>query len=169
MSRILPASFKTSFGGSNSLDLLVLFATVTHSSFASTIRLNSDDADYVYGGNTFLGVSLDVQLVSDDDQPPRATLGMMNVDRVVSNALLGLTTAPIIKLELLSSVDFNTNTPRTPIGTPNVIYTADNLRMTNVQGDVLMVTADLGAILDPASEPWPGITGTKARLPGLFR
>lgn len=168
MPRSVPQSFKTSFGSSSSPDLPVLFATLTHASFG-VIRLNSDNVDYVYGGNTFTGVSLDVKLVTDDDQPPRATISMMNVNRVASDTLIGLTDSPVVKLELISSVDFNTSTPRSPLGTPTVLYTADNLRMANINGDVLTVTADLTGSLDPSSEPWPGITGTQARLPGLYR
>lgn len=170
MPRVISSTFRSAIDASNASDFPIIFATFTHASFAQPIRFNSDDADYVYGGNTFHGVSLGVQIVSDDDQPPRAQLAIMNVDRVISDALLALVDSPTVKLELLSSSDFNlTVTPRTQIGTPTVQYTADNLRMGNVSADVLQVTADLTTFLDPTSEPWPGITGTQKRLPGLYR
>lgn len=168
MPRTIATSFLNSMQASNSDDIPILFVTLTGSPFG-VLRLNSDNADYIYNGNLFSGVSLDVQIVSDDDQPPRAQIVFMNINRVVSDDVLGLVDSPVVKIELLSSADFNlAANPRTQIGTPTVEYTADLLRLSNVMADALSVTATLIS-WDFTSEPYPGITGTQRRLPGLFR
>lgn len=168
MARTLTAGFRDEIESTNGQDVLVIFATITHASLEVPFYVNSDVADYVYGGNTFLGTGFQLSFLSDDENPPQAKATIPNVDRRIGAALLAISDSPQIKIELLVKSDFTDALPRQPIGTPLPEYVAPLLFLRNTQWDAQQMTADIFSY-DITSEPWPKIRTTPTDTPALFR
>lgn len=147
----------------------LIFLTITHPLMGSTIRVVNDTKNFIYGGNTFIGFPFDIQILSDDEKPPKAQLAIQNVDSQIGEAIRSLITPPRLKLELLSTLDFNIAVdPRTEIGTAAVAYSFDKGFLTNVKVDFLTVSADIVG-WDFMQRVWPAVRATQTLFPGLFR
>lgn len=169
MPRTVTNSFRRSIESRNAEDVDLCFITITHDLLVDPIRVVWDTVDFTYGGNTFTGFPFDIELLTDDDQPPKAQLVIQNVDQIIGKTIRGLKTAPRLKIELLSSLDFDlTSDPRAPISTPSVAYSADKLFLRNVEVNVMQVTADIVG-WDNLQRVWPGVRATQDLLPALFR
>lgn len=168
MPRAIASTLRTQLEASNSSETVLIFATITHPDLLVPITLCSDIKDYVYNGYTYLGAAFSIMLLSDDVNPPTAKASIPNVDQRIGAAVLGTATSPRIKLEVLAKSDFTDDSPRVPIGTPTVDYSAPDLFLRNVTCDVLGFTADIYSY-DLASEPWPSIRTTPDRTPALYR
>jgi hypothetical protein len=167
MTRALTTAFRTNVEASNTDEIGIIFATVSHPGLEEPLPVNSDVVDFVLGGTTYKGVAFSASLLTDDDQPPVGKISIENVDRVIGEAVQLLSTAPAVKVEVYARSDFDNSTPRMPIGTPTPQYTAQGLFLRNINGDVLGITADLGTY-DIANEPWPATRSTMQKLPALF-
>lgn len=166
--RIITAAFRDAIESSNSSEVVMIFATITHPTLVTPICVNSDIKDYVLGANKFLGTAMSVSLLSDQINAPSAKISIPNVDRRIGNAVLGLRTSPVIKLEVYARSDWDTSDPRVPNGTPIAEYTAPFLFLRNVTCDALGFIADINSY-DLSSEPYPSQRTTKNRTPALFR
>lgn len=171
MPRNVTLSFRQAAESSFNDDVDLVFLTISHPTLAEAIRVVWDTKDYVYGGLTFTGFPFDIELLSDEEGPPRARLQIQNVEPRIGDTIRMLTTPPRLKMELLSSADFNlTVTPRVELGSPapTVVYSADRLYLTNVSVDVMSIS---GFIVgwDYIQRVWPGKRATQAYFPGLFR
>lgn len=169
MPRSISAELKAELLQPQTGTLVLLFATITHPSLALPIRVVNDVKDYVYGGETFAGFPFSLTLLTDGEGPPTGAITIQNVDRRVGGTVLALRSPPRLKLEVLSSTDFDMDAdPRVPLGTPVVEYEADWLYMRNIRADSTAIQAELSS-LDPVSVPWPAIRSVKNRLPALYR
>ena len=167
--RTISASFRQSVESRFQDDANLIFVTLSHPLLSDPVRVVSDTHSYVRSGFTWIGFPFDILLLSDDDNPPKATIEIQNVDRVIGNTIQPLTTPPRLMIELLHSDDFYlTADPRTEIGTAAVEYAAPNLFLANVKIDAMTVAADIIGY-DFTQRTWPGIRATQNRLPGLFR
>lgn len=168
MTRTISSGFRDFAEASEGQDVIVLFATITHPALLEPITVNSDIADYILGGVTYLGVAFSLVMLTDDDNPPRASVAIQNVDQAIGEAVLALTSSPSIKIEIYLKSDFDNSTPRNPIGTPSPEYVAQSLLLQNVKCDAMTLTADLMGF-DLTTEPWPAIRSTQERVPGIYR
>jgi Domain of unknown function (DUF1833) len=169
MPRSVPTSFRNAAEASFSDEVDLVFLTISHGDLATPIRVNWDTKDYIYGGYTFTGFPFEITLLTDEDSPPKAQLSIQNVDSRIGETVRGLTSAPRLKIELLSSTDFDlTVDPRTEIGSATVVYVADRLWLANVKVDVMIVQGDIVG-WDYVQRTWPGPRATQAIFPGLFR
>lgn len=169
MPRTLSASFRQAVESRYSDAVDLVFLTISHPTLAEAIRVVSDTVDYVYDGETWTGFPFDLQLLSDDDQPPQAKLEIQNVDTLIGRTVRALSLPPRLKIELLSSADFDLNAdPRTALGTPSVEYTADALFLVDVTMDAMTVSGTIRG-WDFLQRVWPGRRATQDRYPGLFR
>lgn len=181
--RQISTSFRNEIEASSSSGLLLVFATITHASFTEDVRIVAEDqkgcsfyngqiVNYRYGGDLFLGCPFAITLLSDDERPPRAQIVIPDPSRRLGLAVLALTDSPMITFEVLKLSDFSSaidaDNARNPVGTPVVEYSATELYLRNVRGDVLQVEAQLSTY-DVIGEPWPYIRSVKSVLPGLFR
>lgn len=168
MPRAISTGFRHSTQAAFSDDVDLIFATISHP-LADTIRVVNDTVDFTYGGENWIGFPFEITILSDDDSPPTAKLSFQNVDKVIGSLIQDLSSALRLKLEVLSSADFNLDVrPRTPKGTPHVEYVADKLFLSNFAVDALTVTASIVG-WDYLQRTWPGRRATQNRLPGLFR
>lgn len=170
MPRSISNSFRRSLESRYADDVDLCFVTISHDKLTIPIRAVWDVKDYVYGGETFTGFPFDIELLTDDDQPPKARLVIQNVDEVVGQTIRGLYTAPRLKIELLSSADFDlTVDPRVESASPVIAeYVADQLFLTNVEVTALTVTGDVEG-WNYLQRTWPGQRATQDLLPALFR
>lgn len=169
MPRNVSLSFRHAAESNFSEEVDLVFLTISHPNLIEPIQVVWDTEDFVYGGDTFIGFPFDISLLSDDDQPPKATLTIQNVDPRIGDTIRKLRTAPRLKIELLSSTDFDlTVEPRVEIGTPNVVYMADKLFLTNVRVDPIAVSGDIVG-WDYLQRVWPGVRARQDIFPGLFR
>lgn len=166
--RTISAGFRNEIESTNGQDVIVIFATVNHPSLEGPFYVNSDVTDYVYNGNTYLGVGFSMSFLSDDDSPPQAKVTIPNVDRRIGEAVLNISDSPTIRIELLVKSDFTNDTPRQPIGSPSPEYVAPLLFLRNVTFDAMQFTADIMSY-DISTEPWPKIRTTPSDTPALFR
>jgi hypothetical protein len=169
MARTISLSFRRSVESQRQEEANLIFATLSHPLLIEPVRVVSDIKNYVRDGATWTGFPFDIQILSDDDNPPKATIEIQNVDRRIGETIRPLQTPPRLKIELLHSDDFDLSAdPRTAIGTPSVEYVADHLFLSNVKIDAMTVSADIVG-WDYTQLTWPAPRATQNRLPGLFR
>jgi uncharacterized protein DUF1833 len=169
MPRNVTLSFRKEAEAQFSPEADLCFLTISHGTLADPIRVVWDTKNFIYGGQTFTGFPFDITILSDDDGPPKAQLSVQNIDSRIGETIRALSTPPRLKIELLSTLDFNIAAdPRTPIGTPTVVYSFDKAFLTNCKVDFLAVTGDIVG-WDYLQRVWPGRRATQALFPGLFR
>lgn len=181
MAREFETAYLTELNSRRSAELQLVFVTITPVTGQSftPIRVVNDGSqpggrpiEFIIDGETWIGVPFQLQLLTDDDRPPRGKLGVLNVNQEIGLALDGLRASPRIKLDIWRSSDFtrraapddhqfDVNSGQEPR------LTADYLRLRNVEVDGLWAQADIVS-WEVASEPYPGVRATQDRLPGLF-
>lgn len=181
--RALSAAFRSAIEASASGEVVLIFATITHDDLPAPIRVVSEDfggvsfhngepLNYKYESNLYLGCPFLIELLTDDDQPPRGRVTVPDVDRSIGIAVMALIDSPRIKIEILKLSDFtdaiDVDNARNPVGTPVPEYVADLLYLKNVSGDAVAVQAELQSF-DMVGEPWPLTRSTSDRLPALFK
>lgn len=182
--RALSTGYRNEIEASSSGEVTLVFITVTHADLDTPVRLVSEDENgvsyndgliinYNKGGNLFLGCPFALELLTDDERPPRGRITMADPERRIGIGILPLVDSPRLKIEVVALSDYvegtyDGNNARSPSGTPTVQYTADHLFLRNVSGDAMTVEAEI-ASYDMVGEPWTYIRATQDRLPGLFR
>lgn len=114
MPRNIEVSFRREIEAGNAKEVNLAFVTISHASLDDPIRVVWDVKDYVWGGLRYIGFPFDMQILSDEEGPPKAQLSIQNIDPRIGDTIRGLPTPPKVSLLLLSSADFDTNNdPRT--------------------------------------------------------
>ena len=156
-------------------DGYLVLAIITHPELSETIRIVADVIDCRYRTpddstlRTFQAVPFSISLVTDSEGMPSAKLNIPNVDRRVALTIEALTSEPTVEIYVLSSADFNTEVdPSVPIGTPEVVYNAKRLRLTNVEVTQMAISGTLMSWRF-RNEPWPSRYTPKTAFPGLYR
>lgn len=165
--RTLAAGFRDAIESRHNSDAVVFFATISHPDLDGPLYFNSDIIDYVYDSKTFIGAAFSINILTDDESPPKASVAIHNVDQVIGTAIQALASSPQIKIEIFAKSDFDDANPRVAVGTPTVEYSAPFLLLRNVNCDAISLSADLAGA-DFSAEPYPAIRATADRLPGLF-
>jgi len=167
--RTITASFRKEAEAQFSPEADLCFITISATAGGAGLYFVWDTKDYIYNGNTFIGFPFDITILSDDEGPPKAQIAIQNVSTLIGLQIQGLKGPPRLKIELLSTLDFNIGVdPRTAIGTPTVAYSFDKAFMVNIKVDFLTVTADIVG-WDYLQRVWPGKRATQNLFPGLFR
>lgn len=150
-------------------DVVLALVEITHPSLSDPIRVVNDTVNFTYDSKTWTAFPYDITVLSDDENPPTASLSLQNVDAAIGEAVQACETPPRMRLLILDSADFNLAvSPRVPVGTPSIQYDAPNLFLANVKFDLINVEAQIVG-WDYLQRTWPGIRATQNRLPGLFR
>lgn len=169
MPRNISSSMRRAIEARYSDDVDLVFITIFHPLLSESITCVSDTVDYVRNGVTFTAFPFDITLMSDDDNVPKASITIQNVDRRIGATIRGLQTPPRLLVELMHSLDFDlTQTPRVPKPGAVVEYMADKLFLTGVSVNAMEITASIEG-WNYSQRTWPGIRATQNRLPGLFR
>lgn len=137
-------------------DPALALLTMTHPLWGAPYRLARNNAAVSSRGQIFAAAWFEVDVVTDTDQPPRATLTIPNVDRAIGQMARGLGSAPEVAIEVISAAH-----PDEPI------YRAARLQLRNIQVSPLTVSGDLVS-RDYSSEPCGSIRVVPGRFPALF-
>ncbi|OJU12759.1 MAG: hypothetical protein BGN85_08840 [Alphaproteobacteria bacterium 64-11] len=170
MARTIPVVTRKSLEEASSGDPVLLFATISHRDLVEDITLVLDGADYVLDGITYSKSWFELDLISDDDQPPTAQFTFPNVDRVAFGMLSGVTYPARVSFKLIAASNFDlTVDPRTVLSavTVETIYSADLLFLTDITIDAMQVQGTLRGF-DYRQEVWPSRRATQDLLPGVF-
>lgn len=165
MSRVIAATVRQEIESPNTGVMPLFFMTFDHPDLDDPVRIVNDVIDYTYQGVSWVGFPFEATLLSDGENPPRATVSVQNVDRRIGEILLAVPSPLEVTLEILTSLDF---TNGVEIGSPTAMITASNLLLKNIRGDAMTIQGDL-SVWDPTSEPYPAIRATKDRFPGLYK
>lgn len=151
-------------------DALLAFLLIEHEALDEPIRLVSDPLDYVYDGEEWIGIVFGYTILDDTDEAVAvAEVTLPNVDRRIGQALRLIAGEARLSLRILSAADFDLSVvPRQPIATPGVIYSMPGYILKSAKVDAMQVTGQVG-LHDYSQEPWPYISATQGRLPGLYR
>lgn len=169
MPRDISAGYRYSTHSVFSDDVDLVFLTISHETISDPIRVVRDTKEYVRDGVTWSAFWFDIELLTDEDSAPTASLSVQNVDLRIGEALQELRSPARVQFELFSSDDFDLSVvPRVPIGTPEPEYIAPHLYLANVKLDAMNVSGQLVG-WDYSQRAWPGVRATQNRLPGLFR
>jgi hypothetical protein len=150
-------------------DPVLCFLDITHRRLIDGIFVVSDTKDFMLDGQKYVGFTFDIVIPDDTDQPPKAKLVLQNVDPRIGDTVRGLMTPLNLKIRFYSAKDFNQNTdPRTPFGTPDVLFVADKLFISKVSVDILTIEGEISG-WDYLQRVWPGVRATEDLLEALFR
>lgn len=167
--RTFSTTFRAALEEQHNDDPPVFFLTIEHDTLAAPIRCVYDVVDYVLNGETYVGFPFEVVLVSDSEDAPRGRLSVQNVDRIIGEAVRGLSSPPRVTIEIYPASDFDlTVRPRVALGTPQRAYRSALLYLRNVSVDVLTASGDLTS-WEYANLPWPSKFAVPGLLPGLAR
>lgn len=152
----LSANALKAFLGRETDEVALFLITLDHASFDNPIRVVSDTKDIVSNGETFTGFPFELTIPTDNETSPMAQLNIANVDRSIGNALVGLTQALDVKMELILASD------------PDVIERVwDNFEMINIKIDAMSVSGQL-VVRSKTAEPWPNKMVTAKSFPALI-
>lgn len=161
-SRALSTNFKRQlFTPFRDKDIRALL-TVAHPTFDVPYRFVSGDPrelpSFTSNGNSYQVFPFSLGLLSDDDQEPRATLSIQNVDDRIGSALLNLPDEAVsVTIQLVMSE------------TPDVVeFEAIGLELVDVEVNAMIVTGRL-VMRGLLVEPCPGRTLTSKISPVFFR
>ncbi len=135
---------------------LILLMTV-YGTGLTTLRVARNGKDIVSRGNTYLAYPFDLAWSTDGDSSPRVALRIANVDRRITDALLGLARAPSFRIEAVLSSSLDT-----------VERTLDFFTLRGFEADAVSVSAELTQERF-STEPWPKLRATPSLTPALFR
>lgn len=137
-------------------DAALCLLTIYHP-MMETFRFVRNTEDIVSRGDTYAACYFDLDILTDNDQPPRATLTFPNVDRIMGIALARIVGPPQITIEVVSSAHLD-----------EPIYRAARLKLKNVNVDPLVLSGDL-VRGDDGTETCGTIRMVPSRAPALFR
>lgn len=152
----LPSFAQAWLQARESADAGLCLLTVYHP-MMETYRFVRNTEDITSRGDVYTACPFDLDILNDNDQPPRATLTFQNVDRAIGIQLAQLVGPPQVTIEVISSAHLD-----------DPIMLAARLKLKNVNVDPLVLSGDLLRV-DDSSE----VCGTKrvvpAQFPALFR
>lgn len=167
--RAIDAGVRTELEREASPHAMLGFLTIGHPTLAVPIRLVSDVMDYVWGAETWTGMPFDFAQMTDEDGAPSAEIRVQNVDRRIGEALRALPDRATLRLDILTSADFDLSVdPRQEVGTALPVYSFSHVELVDATVNAIEVTGRV-FLRDPTQEPWPGVSATQTRCPGLFR
>lgn len=169
--RPIPPGVLREMGRANSADAYLVFLKISHPNLLGELCIVSDNANYTLLGQDYIGFEFGIALLSEADQLPSTQLSIQNVDRRLGDALISLIMPPRINIAVIALSQFDTSVePRVSLnpGSEEYVYEAKHLYLNDTHFDELTVTGKIVS-WDYSQEPYPGITATKDKFPGLYR
>jgi hypothetical protein len=157
MPRVLSAAALRASYSQETGEVFLVLLTISHASLATPLRFVNNMTNIVAGGQTYVAFPFDIALPDErEDQLPRVTLTIDNVDRQIVQALRGLKTPPTVTLNVVLA-----STPDTVEAGPF------DFTLKSGEYDALVVTGTL-AFEDVLSEPYPADAFSPQWFPGIF-
>lgn len=141
-------------------EVYLVLLTLSHPSFAVSIRVTSDAVDTVSGGLTYQHFPFEIDLPGEDDSAPaRVTLKIDNVDRRIYEEVRRIDSGdPIdVTFTVISASE------------PDAVQAGPfSFALRSVKATAAAVEGDL-VYEDILNEPFPGVTFTPSRTPSLHQ
>lgn len=170
MARVVPVISRAETERSSSGAAHLIFVAVSHPRMTDAIRLVVDGADYMIEGKRWHKSAFELDLLTDDETPPRAKFRFPNVDRRAIHMLERVAEPAHVEFRVVTSSYFDlTANPRTvrPGMIVQPMYTASHLLLTDITADAVMVSGTLRS-WDYRREMWPNRLAVRSLLPGAF-
>ncbi len=168
MSRAIPLATLQALEAASSDEALIVFVTVTHETIDAPIRLVLDHADYLRNGALHRAAPFRLDLVNDDDRPPRSRFAFPAVNREALTRLAAVTAPARVDFEILAASAFDLSAaPRTERPGAAPLYAAHHLFLTDVTVDAETCSGTLRG-WDYRQEMWPNVLATEALTPGVW-
>lgn len=153
------AAFRRVVFASASGDALLLLVTISHPTLVAPIRVTSDAVATESQGSSFVAFPFQVELMAEgEDAVPRMVLRIDNVSREITQALRESgSEAPAVTVQVVLGSDPDTVEAEWP-----------DFRLRSATYDALLVEGEL-SLEDFTVLPYPFVTFTPSRFPGLFR
>ncbi|MFZ1682103.1 MAG: DUF1833 family protein [Rhizobiaceae bacterium] len=149
-------------------EALIVFVTVSHEAIEAPIRLVLDHADYLRDGALYRAAPFRLDLVNDDERPPRARFSFPAVNREALTRLAAVSAPARVDCEILAAASFDLGVnPRQEKPGAIPIYAARHLFLTDVSLDAAQCSGALRG-WDYRQELWPNVLATQALTPGLW-
>lgn len=157
MSRHISPAGRAALHAPETADVFLVLLTIDHADMAAPIRVCNNAVDVTSRGDLYIAYPFHLTLPDDEDnRPPRARLGIDNVDRQIVQAVRALTSSPAVTIDIIRAAD------------PDVIEAQfQDFRFTNISYDSHMVEGDL-TVEDFTAEPFPAACFSPSLFPGLF-
>ncbi len=166
--RTIPLVTLEKLQAASSDEALIAFATIEHEAIDQPIRLALDLADYLRDGALYRAAPFRLDLVNDDDRPPRARFAFPAVNRQALTRLAGVSDPARVTVEILAASAFDLSSePRDQKPGATALYAARHLFLTDVTVDAASCAGTLRG-WDYRQELWPNMLATQARCPGLW-
>lgn len=172
--REIPQSVRREIDRQESPEFYLTFLTITHRVLIEPIRVVSDPKSFVLkdaGGTarTYNPWSFAIQILSDNEGMPTASLTIQNINRRIGQAIQAADEPARMSIEVIAGSEFDITTdPRVELSTAERFYTADHLVLYGVEANAMQLKGSIRT-WDYTQEIWPGMYATKDRFPGLFR
>ena len=157
MSRDISLTAKQAINAPETSEAFLILLTIDHPNLSQPIRVSSDSVDTTSRGNLFIAFPFELTLPNDsDDNAPRATLNIDNVDRQIVQAIRSIPSAPTVLMEIIRGAD------------PDLVEAAfPDFQLRNVTYNSLVVSGEL-TLEQFLGEPYPAGGFFPANFPGLF-
>lgn len=157
MSRNVTAIFKRAAFAQTTPECPVILLEIDHPTLSVPIRVCHNSEDVISNGDTYIAFPFLIDMPADrDDEIPRVTLTIDNIDRSIIQALREITSEPSVEMSIVLA------------GTPDDIEAGPfPMTLREITYDVWQIQGYLSyePILD---EPFPGDAFTPNYFPGLY-
>ncbi len=174
MSRSIPILSRRELEKSSTGEVFLVFVKITHPELPDNITLVVDGYDYIWNGIRWYKSYFELELITDDENPPQANFSFPNVKREAMARLSEVVQPCRVDFYIAAASYFDLtitdpDTPRTvlPGKTVTTVYDAPRLFLTSIKADPIMVVGTLRS-WDYRTEMWPNKRVTKALLPGVY-
>jgi hypothetical protein len=153
----------------HSVHVPLVFLRITHPRLPEPIRVVRDAPrlNYVWGGETWVGIPFGFVLMADNDTIPEVRLTLPNVTAKYLTAFENVIDPARVEAWLISSANFDLSVnPRTEIGTAHVEWSHPALDLIDLRFDATSLTGRV-VMPDLDTEPVPSIRVTADRFPGI--
>lgn len=132
---------------------------ITHPDMATPIRVVHDKQDLVRADGTYIAFPFKLNLPTDsEDNIPKVSISIGNVDRQIIQSLRTLETPPNITLEVVLA------------SSPNTVEVGPfDFELKRIQYDAFTITGELGYEEDFLDEPFPKDSFNPNTARGMFK
>jgi hypothetical protein len=167
--REIPAEFRREIERQESGEAALIFLRITHPGSIGGANVVSDPEEFILDGITYQGFEFRFTMLTDNEQAPKATLTIQNVDRIIGEAVRNSVDPIHIEAHFIALSQFDLSVfPRVALSDPvERITSIYHAILTDVEGDSMFLTGTVRTY-DYTQELFPGMRATQARCPGLY-
>ncbi len=176
--RNIPIQFRREIEKQETGEFPLFFLRLTHPKIFPDIRIVSDPENFILPemnksglivNQEYVGFEFGFDFLTDDEGPPKATLSVQNVDRIIGESVRQSVDPIHVYVDIIAASQFDLSVfPRVPLATPvERVARVQHAELIDVEGDSMFLTGTI-RVKDYTQETYPGMRATEARTPGLY-